>query len=335
MMHTNLDITLRYDTLCQVVFRHEYFKESEAKGISITPTVETSLWLRNNRIIYKPQNNGFMLGFLSKDAAQLTKKSQNKLSFLVTSTDPYFDTFTAYGLRKSNEIIYLTNTFERLELSKTTKITEADKIVCFPEAFIYKFSNFNDNKTITIKDNNSTTVWEAPQAEQISVRLNGQTPGIYHLMEGKKVIETFYLLPKMSKGLVAVVELFLGNINNPMTVPYQVNFSARSVIWQYYFVKYKESTIYEKMEIEMTKKGEEILFVPPQEVIIHTGQKAIMIASKAPIEIREYMNHRLQLKAFKQNTKERILIQLPNPTHKNITAEKGLEGLIAKMFLKI
>ena len=51
--------------------------------------------------------------------------------------------------------------------------------------------------------------------------------------------------------------------------------------------------------------------------------------------IQENLPFRFQLKALKQNTQERITVQLPNPTYKNLTVDKTSKAVFAQIFMKI
>ena len=282
-MKTSLDITLRYNTLCSVQVSHDYFKDGEIKGMSIEPTLETKMWLRNNRFVYRPTANGFVIGYLKKDGGKLFGKNidKEKLTFLITTTDNYFDTYTAYDFRKMNEIIYLSNENKNNQLSQDALISDKDKFPCLPSNFIYNFSKINDNKTTVIKDYNMTDVWKSSDhSKGLMVNLSAEAPGFYHAMEGKKKVQSFYMLPKSPRGLVAVLDLYAKNLPQGEETNYEIKFGAKSAIWRYYFVKYKESTVYERVKIEAMKKDTKILFSSPTKVVIQTGDEAIMIESK-------------------------------------------------------
>ena len=159
--------------------------------------------------------------------------------------------------------------------------------------------------------------------------------GKYQIKMGDQTIESFYLLPKVPRGAIAVVDIFLKDIPVQDEITYKVNFGAKAAIWRYYFVKYKSSSIYEKVRVESIKKGKELPFTSPQAVTIHSGQDAMMIESKEPIIVQENSPYRFQLKAFKKNTQERITVQLPNPTYREITVDKATKAVSANIFMKI
>ncbi|MGB1121341.1 MAG: hypothetical protein ACPG3Z_05045, partial [Saprospiraceae bacterium] len=77
-MRTNLDITLRYKTLCSLAVSHDYFKDKEAKRLMIEPTLETKMWLRNNRLIYRPKGTGFTIGYLERDGGRIQNQKFDK-----------------------------------------------------------------------------------------------------------------------------------------------------------------------------------------------------------------------------------------------------------------
>jgi hypothetical protein len=336
-MQTNLDITLRYKTLCSVRISHDYFKDQEIKGMSIEPTIETKIWLRNNQLIYRATRNGFVIGYLAKNGSKLFGKNidTQKLSFSITTTDPYFDTYTSYSFRKMNEMIYLSNENKESTLSKKSVISDDDKCTYFPNKFIYNFSNKNDNKATIIKDYSMNDVWESSGNQPLSINLSAEPLGLYHITQGKKIIDSFYMMPKAPRGIVAMIDLYAKHLPENEEVDYKVNFGAREAIWKYYFIKYKASTIYEKVKIESVKKDNSAAFSTPKIVTIYTGDEAIMIESKKPLLIKESLPFRFQLKAFKKNTQERITIQLPTPTYKDITVDRGSDIIFAQMFIKI
>lgn len=340
-MQSNLDITLRYKTLCSLAVSHDYFKGGDIKRLFIEPTLETRLWLRNNRLIYRQKPNGFLLGYLNKDSSRFVsnKFNKEKLSFVISTTDNYFDTYSSYKFRRMNEIIYLSNQNEGISLSKNDTVSNEDKIPCFPPRFIYNISdNFlekDDNKPVVIRDYNMNDVWEATNNQRLTINLAGNENGIYHIQLGKKNIESFYLLPKVPRGIIGVVDLYVKDIPIEDEIKYEVRFGAKEAIWRYYFVQYKASSVYERIKIEPVKKGLKVPFSSPKEVIIHSGQKAIMIESKRPIVVQENAPYRFQLKAFKKNTQERITVQLPNPSYKEITVDRATNVISAQIFMKI
>jgi|GEM_PF-2446249 hypothetical protein len=337
-MKTSIDIALRYNTLCSVQVSHDYFKDGELKGMSIEPTLETKIWLRNNRFIYRPTKSGFVIGYLAKDGGKLFGKGidKEKMSFLISTTDNYFDTYTAYDFRKMNEIIYLCNENKGNHLSKSAVISNEDKCPCLPNSFIYNFSKINDNKATVIKDYTMSDVWESSEHQgKTQINLSAEVSGLYHVMEGKKEIQSFYMLPKSPRGLIAVVDLYVKHLPKEKETNYEIKFGAPEAVWRYYFVKYKASTIYERVKIEATKKDIDFSFSTPKQVTIHTGDEAIMIESKKPIIIKENIPFRFQLKAFKKNTQERVTIQLPNPTYKSLTVDKVSKNIFAQIFMKI
>lgn len=340
-MQSSLDITLRYKTLCSLAVSHDYFKNGDIKRLSIEPTLETKLWLRNNRLVYRPKANGFVLGYLNKDSSRIIKQNfkKEKISFVISSTDAYFDTYSSFDFRKMNEILYLSNQNEGNQLSKQTTVSNEDKMVCFPPRFIYNISdNFlekNDNTSVLIKDYNMNDVWEAKHTQRLDVNLAGNDNGIFHLKAGDQNIQSFYLLPKVPRGIIGIVDLYVKDIPVEEEVQYKVKFGAKAAIWRYYFVKYKASSVYERVKIEPVKKDLKVPFTSPKEVIIHSGQKAIMIESKEPIIVQENTPYRFQLKAFKKNTQERISIQLPNPSYKEITVDRATNAVSAPIYMKI
>ncbi len=336
-MRTNLDITLRYKTLCSLAVSHDYFKDKEAKRLMIEPTLETKMWLRNNRLIYRPKGTGFTIGYLERDGGRIQnqKFDKEKMTFLISTTDVYFDTYSSYDFRRNSQVIYLNNEGKGDFLSQKEQVSNDDIMPCFPYKFIYKISDNDDNKKVIIKDYSMNDVWETSNNQLLQVNLAGNDLGKYQIKMGDQTIESFYLLPKVPRGAIAVVDIFLKDIPVQDEITYKVNFGAKAAIWRYYFVKYKSSSIYEKVRVESIKKGKELPFTSPQAVTIHSGQDAMMIESKEPIIVQENSPYRFQLKAFKKNTQERITVQLPNPTYREITVDKATKAVSANIFMKI
>lgn len=336
-MRTNLDITLRYKTLCSLAISHDYFKDKEAKRLFIEPTLETKMWLRNNRLVYRQKGTGFIIGYLEQDGSHIEKRKfeKEKLTFIISTSDVYFDTYSSYEFRRNNQIIYLSNEKKAGFLSRKGQVSDDDIMACFPYKFIYKISDNDDNKKVVIKDYNGNDVWETSNNQSLQVNLGGRDLGKYHIQMGTEIIEFFYLLPNVPRGIIAVTDIFMRNIPIEDEIIYKVNFGAKEAIWRYYFVKYKSSSVYERVKIESVKKGESVSFTSPKEVIIHSGQEAIMIESKKPIIVQENSPYRFQLKSFKQNTKERVTIQLPNPSYKDLTVDKTTKLISANIFMKI
>lgn len=336
-MRTNVDITLRYITLCTLDISHDYFKGSEAKRLVIEPTFQTRMWLRNNRLIYRRVGTGFGIGYLDRDKESLQREQfdKEKLTFLISTTDTYFDVYSSHDFRKTNQIIYLNNAKQVDFLSKNEKVSNEDILSVYPPKFIYKISDTDDNKKVTINDSYRNCIWESSGQDLLNVDLSGHEPGMFSIFQDEKELESFYLLPQTPRGLVAVVDLFMKDISKDERPVYKVNFGAEEAIWKYYFVQYKSNTVYSNIRIEPLKKGEELPFTSPREVIIHSGQTAILVESEVPMLIQENSPHRFQLKAFKENTQERISIQLPTPTYRELTVDQETNKVSAKMFLKI
>jgi len=336
-MQTNVDITLRYRTLCTLSISHDYFKDNEPKRLVIEPTFLTKMWLRNNRLIYRRVGTGFGLGYLDRDGDSLKKQKfeKEKLTFLISTTDVYFDVYSSYNFRKTNQIVYLNNSGQVDSLSKNEKVSNEDFISLYPSKFIYKISDNDDNKKATIKDYSMDSVWESSDENFLKVNLVGQEPGKFSIYQEDREIESFYLLPKVPRGLVTVVDLFMKDISFENQVSYKVNFGAEEAIWRYYFVQYKSNSVYMNMRVESLKKGEELPFTAPREVVIHSGQTAMLVESQVPILVQENSPHRFQLKAFKENTQERISIQLPTPTYRELTVDQETKQVVANVFMKI
>ena len=336
-MQTNVDITLRYKTLCTLDISHDYFKENEAKRLIIEPTFQTKMWLKNNRLIYRRVGTGFGIGYLyrNEEHFQSQQFDKEKLTFLISTTDVYFDVYSSHDFREANQIIYLNNAKQVDSLSRNEKVSNEDILSWYPPKFIYKISESDDNKKVTIKDYSKDSIWESLGQDFLKVDLSGQDLGMFSIYQEEKELESFYLLPKVPRGLVAVVDLFMKDISIEEKPVYKVNFGAEKAIWKYYFVQYKSNSVYSNMRIEPLKKGEELLFTSPREVVIHSGQTAMLVESEVPMLVQENSPHRFQLKAFKENTQERISIQLPTPTYRELTVDQETKKVAANMFLKI
>jgi hypothetical protein len=326
---------MRYAKLCTLVLQHDYFKDTEIKRLSVEPTTQTKFFMRNLNLIHRGLDNGFTLGCLEKDKKKLrTLRKGEKLTFLVTTTDGYFDNFTNYPVRKMNEISYLT-TKNGTSLSKKETVSIEDRMVCFPNKFVYNFSDFNDNKTVLIKNNNVEVVSELPKQARTPINLANEEEGRFSIHEGESEVQVFYTLQHIPRGLIAVIDIFIEDLLSEEERQYAVFFESRKVIWAYYFVNYKDNVVYEKLSIEPLRKGDKVPFSTPEIVTIHTGQSAIKIVSEKPIKVQENAENRFQLKALKKNTQERTTLQLPIPSFKEIVVDKESRQLIAKMFLKI
>ena len=111
----NLDLTSRHLELCDVHFKHDFFKDKNWANIEIVPSAETKDVLKGMHLIFQTTKKGFVLGYRAAPELPALGRLERpvQLSFWIKVNDSSFINYSDLPYEMGTDIYYFNNRPEK------------------------------------------------------------------------------------------------------------------------------------------------------------------------------------------------------------------------------
>lgn len=331
-----LDLSSRHTELCDIRFKHDYFKDTFFGAAEFIPDEETVFNMKRMHILYRVDKRGITLGYrLGEGSSNLQRlKKSLRLTFWIRSNDQAFLNYTDIPYEFTSQLYYFNNKIEDKEqtgvknLSKSSKVSAEDRIAIGGSVmkFQYAFPMFDAN--VVVKDEFGDIAFEVQQDglhEYVNLNLHGEFSGRFFLYIDNELEHTFYLVPASVGKVLGVLDIFIDpkdestysvfeNSSSLLRQQYVIHFKNREIKWRYLLVENSPVQIHFEHQILDARRGrnvESIEFENPKNIYLENGLKAIEVFTKHPIPLREIQEEKFKLRTKKGKAKVESLFDLP------------------------
>ncbi len=332
-----IDLSSRHTELCDVRFKHDYFKDGNWANVEVVPSAETQVALKQMHLIFRQDKKGFVLGYRQgpEESAIDRLSAPLQLTFFLKTNDPYFLNYSDIPFEISNSIYYFSNRAEKkIDTDKRTlslyeNVCGEDRVAIGSPVLRFEYTDPITDANIRIEDELGITVYEQDQEGEwafANINLNGERPGKYYLYIDHIPELEFYLLPPNVGKIFGVLDLYIDKSDtsiysffdmqgNTIRQDYTLHFKNRAVRWKYLLIENTPNPIHTDPQISDVRRSVRneslVQFESPVEVVLDSGAKATMIATKLPIPLREVHDEKFKLRTKKGKAKVENMIDLP------------------------
>lgn len=334
-----LDLSSRHTELCDIRFKHDYFKDMHFENAEYIPDDETVFNMRRMHILFRVDRRGITLGYrLGEGSSNLQRlKKSLRLTFWIRSNDQCFLNYTDVPYEFSNQIYYFNNKASEKEetgnknLSKASKVSAEDRIPIGGPVMKFQYAFPMFDAKVEVMDEFGDIAFEVQQDglhEYVNINLHGEFPGRFFLYIDGELEHTFYLVPASAGKVLGVVDIFLDpndestysvfeNRHNLLRQEYVIHFKNREIKWRYLLIENGPAQIHSDHQILDARRGrniESIEFEKPKDVYLENGIKAIEVFTKNPIPLKETQEEKFKLRTRKGKAKVESILDLPGAT---------------------
>jgi hypothetical protein len=107
-------MTLEFDILFTVSFRHAYFSSARLECLTVAPDAATGQALKNHGLLFKPFKNSFQVFYDTALAGRKRKRAELlegklQLRFILSLNDPHFYNYTEIVTNNLKEVVFYFN----------------------------------------------------------------------------------------------------------------------------------------------------------------------------------------------------------------------------------
>ncbi|MGD8777795.1 MAG: hypothetical protein PVH88_02415 [Ignavibacteria bacterium] len=334
-----------FKKIFDVKFNHEYYSSGYADDLVITPTENCRQLMKNLGLLFKKNNKGFSVFYISDPEGGAVKPFNEKVmfSFIVESINPYFTLLSRLPIEtEENGIYYFSNiTSEgdyQQRLTKFGRVHEDDIVKLKPGNFVHKILSGNAKVIIEIKNQKGKLI----KKDSVDIN-NGECeyfvdlakykPGLYELFVDGTSNLKFYSSNEIFKikpfGIIEITREDLSEIS------YELLFIKQRTYWRYYVVsKYRQETTKDNLKLSVSKSivekymkrdpddftiiDDKIEFKPGNQTTNSEGDNVISIIFTDMMPLQEEPITGIDL-IINNNGSSYELNDLPNPSVKNIS----------------
>lgn len=341
-------IQIKYTSLFEIEFLHDYYTDKLCRDISIIPSIECSIMLSKLGLRFIATETGCkVFARTNKNGTNEILKSplpdNTRLVFLLVLKNKLFQSFTQLGVAgNDNSYFYFNNLDENigadaslnLVKDKTTRKAGSGDIKKI-KLNTYQFNHssaaasrkgeiiFTDTgeKLIQVLNNNAGKFNFSFDLKKASLGRAG-----FFIEGNNNSVDSFYSANASDRqDIFGIVEIFhqstlsnaykfIGNNRIVSFRKYKIHFANRQAIWRYNVLK-KFSTGTTSVEIKKVN-GTTIEFVPE----VASGNERLILSSKNPLPFTEAVV--TGIKMTDQDNKE-IIAHLPNASLQALKEEGG------------
>jgi hypothetical protein len=308
------------DPLLTVQITHDYYRNTYCRDIKMRPSSVTAVLLKKWGIILKQVGESYVL--LCDTLVEKNTKVQAfipaspvSMTFVLYTTDTYFDNITDLPLDPADQVFYFSNHSANaggnmLLLHEGRKAAASDKIALRPLMFTHAVPPAAVETTVTVVDrkNNSVLSQTLPSSTAACfIDLTAAGEGEYTVKVDDRPVLQFYALGTERGRVLGVIEIFIDDEveehfrlldtgGAPVNPRYGIRFGSRATTWVY-LVQGNYPSRYKDMIIT----GANTSFTGPKKITLSNGDKAVAFYSEDPIPLAERPLHYFQLKENDSN----------------------------------
>lgn len=322
-------MNLHYHKWMELKVTNNYFQEGMCSDFDVIPFKDTSHKMRNYEVLMKKESNTFSWYAGTKETFTVAAlDGLEDLYFQLINSDSLFFNYTDIPLIAENQLYYFHNNAN----SDSPQLFQKSQFVNKQDVIGIKSKQFNvmlpNNNEVVLEIKNSddsvvvNTTLDGTKVNNYALSLAQYDNGVYQLWLNNQLQETFFMSNEgVAENCIGIVKLNVKDIiARYPTVEYSIDFTARSVYWQYQVVVPKSRKI---QVINMNVSGvnnEEYQGPENQEII--GGQTAQVFTTSAPILLQNVLKENPQLQVTYSNDfsnrKNQLEINLPNPDAEQI-----------------
>lgn len=216
-------------------------------------------------------------------------------------------------------------------MSQYETVCGDDRVAIGSPVLRFEYAEPLTNADIRVEDELGKTIYEQTQEGEwafANINLNGEPPGKYYLYIDHIPELEFYLLPPSVGKIFGVLDLYIDRSDtsiysffdmqgNTIRQDYTLRFKNRAVRWKYLLIENTPNPIHSDPQISdvrrtVVMRAETLMqFESPVEVVLDSGIKATMIATKTAIPLREVHDEKFKLRTKKGKAKVENMLDLP------------------------
>jgi hypothetical protein len=334
-----LDLSSRHQELFDLHCLHDYFKDAVFSSAEIIPDSDTIYEMRKLHLLHRIDKKGMMIGYRmgegSSNLQRLTKPM--RLTFWLRVNDPYFLNYSELPFEFSNTIYYFSNRNEgkvdtgKKNLSTQGFVTGEDRIPIGGTAMRYEYASPLTAANVFVKDDFGDIAFDITQEGEnnfVNLNLSGEPAGRYHVYVNNELMLTFYLVPTSVGKVLGVIDIiidkedksiysFFDSMGDIIRQNYTLRFKNRAIKWRYLLIENTPTPVHTDPQVIDARRGrntEAIEFDLPREVMLENNIKAIEIATKYPIALKEVQEEKFKIRTKKGKAKVDSVLDLPCAT---------------------
>jgi len=326
----------QYHALLKVGLLHDFFSSGVFNKVRVRPTPSTQEIFERNNMQFRPETNGFMIGYAASEAYSPIKdlKGTMLLSFYLEHDDPNFYNYTDLPFEFDDDTIFY---FDNKALEKETTdfnnlsigqyVTEEDKIDITAPLIQHDFDDPQEDTEIEVVNAAEEVVFEMEVTggrETAHINLTGQPEGKYTLLIDGLEEYSFYLYTGMKKvfGAIDIIidkdeigeYAFFDDEGNVEVQEYNIHFKTRSVRWKYLLIETGDKQMHTDHEVYDSSKSKDhqiVEFEEAQEEELDSGKPIHTVWSETQIPLRERQPEQFKLKTRRGRNGVEWITDLP------------------------
>lgn len=342
---------------------HAYYDDKVCKDFNITPSPECEIELRNDRLTFKQLPGGFIVFYHASQSVPLLKSPAfrpKKLTFLIHNNNREFLNFSDLPYPPQGSIFYFSNLHnnvagkDKLKLLHTGEYAKGNDLSILsstPKSFEYEFEKEVKYKDIQITNQMGEVIPLPEVTEEMAdfsqkrhkIDLNEYPEGKYQLsVKGKKGTSfEFYAGGPAFEDCQGIIEIYMTDevpkafklADNKDVYPqeYHLQIDSRATFWRYNLITNSDS---EFSSPSIESRDSKIKFSKPEKTTLLNGTPATSLTSQEMLPLKQFAEHKFELKVKKNNRWIRTPVRLPVPSTKMIQPDpKDQSKVYSEMYI--
>lgn len=361
-----IDVNSHWGTFIRVKFMHNYYSNKLCNDFEVVPTQETIDFMKNYRLLFKPEKIGFSILHREGTTSAYFKDSDltnKKLSFVLRNTNANFINFSELPFLENESIYYFSNSDVSLSKDKAKLLhngkdvskSKNQLLYLMPKMFNFTFPNPIKFSEIQILDNfgnkiefggNNSSKKDVP-ITQHRIDLRSCQSGRFTMKAKAAKIKDFefYSTDDTKRKCFGIIELFLNkkiskdfqlfNAKDIIQQDFAIYFDARSTYWKYFVVNKQNNVKYKFHEI-VPKEGD-VEFTKAENVQLQNGMEVVQMISKTPIVFSEKQLNKFKLSLCKNanGSGNKFSVNLPGANITLIKPDRKTKKVYSEIFIYI
>ena len=338
-----VSIETRWGKFLTIKCFHEYYKDGKCPDLRFVATTDTEYLMKNFRILFRKQNDGYILLFDKfqthnlLNSPVLSKIIDKKMVFYIFNDNNLLNHISNIDFEKGESIYYFNNISNQSSKENEYHINdnknlESHKVIAKRKSFSISFTKPILTKDLIITDefgnkysNKSiSNLEEKEQKTTHHIVLDYAEEGKYYIKSNNETQCVYCTGNGFDHKVWGIIEIYLNAPNNKallydnkamLSPTFKIEFDARFTYWKYLLIG-RFTDINNINEIKITYESKEIEFTKPKMIDLISGGKAVMIESVNNIKTSEllFSNDTLSMKIKIDNKWNSKLIAIQKPS---------------------
>jgi len=338
-----VSIETRWGKFLTLKCYHDFYKEGYCPDLRFVASEDTNLIMKNFRILFRKQDDGFLLLYDKfqthklMNSSVLSKTLDKKLVFYIYNENKLLNNISNIDFEKGESIYYFNNICNSIPKDEIFQLNNEKDFNANKVNLKRKIFSINTEKPILSKElmiynslgesitNRSLTAAEdKAKTTNHHIDIQYTEEGLYEIKSESGSQRIYCINNSTDLKIWGVIEIYLNANNNKaklfdsknMLSPIlKIQFESRFTYWKYLLIG-RFTDIQNISEVKITYKSSEIEFSKPLMTELMTGGKAIMIESLEPIKSSEllFTNDSLSLKLKVDHKWISKTIAIPKPS---------------------